>query len=563
MRGIPVVILFIVAGLAGCAESPEEASLGAPADMPTQPFQDVVQERPALLSVPIQEKVTKGTAPSFDLDGEERGDHQGTLSYHGLGEIHDEWGRKLVAHTFRYDPLVFIYTDITFNLDGTVDIDGDYEVGHHEFYFDAADGRFMGLTDLDSGVRSFAQPGDRVPFAWGYINAMFPEMIRYMHGDIEHPVVQTWGDYTITSWLEPYAGERRLAGTCDMYIDRHKWEGPEVDEPSKPDPDPYEAITCIDERMVPVWYWAGNTTEGSFSMQRQGQGLAWPSLQSVPLPPAPFDAGPMEAIPSPLPGMDPIYTPPSDGGEDYARIVRDRVEALHLGAPYIEYKATRGPTYAHHVTAGWPPHAVVPLLGNLIPPGPGIARFSETSWVMVHEEDDYLWAFVHTLELNEGTRFVTDPDGVIFQDGYFPYPTREELGDVVKTASVRGRVPDLTPEAPRFVSWAVGRDFGSPFAREAWWSVASHCFEVAEDPRFLMFDGIDGHLLAAGAMYSHPNGCSMGGFKSALGPDEVQVFPATSERPFPVVLDARGELAVPLGPDALAWIRQNAQSSPS
>lgn len=550
MRRLLVSVVFLLMPLAGCMDAGAPA-LGTVDAGDVMPFKDIVQERPVLASTTVHEDHRQGTHDLLDLDGDDGwAPRDVELTYHGVGLVHDEWGRLLEAHVFRYRPMVYVITDVDVDLTtGQIDMDGEYQEKHWEMYFDAADGRAMGLTDLDRGVRSFADPLNRLPFGPGYAGNLLLWMVHNMHGDLTAEISVDYGFGNVTYWMEPYTGLRPLPGDCEMYQERSRSDRESGVSAPKLSNDPHRSLACFDHSMVPLWHWAGNETGGSRWLQRTDGGFGWPGPAGRPQPPEPFARAPMEGIAPLLPTSDPIYVPPASSS-GYAKAVRDRVAALHQSAPYQEFELLHDATYAHDVVAGWPPHAFVPVLGGLLGQLNDMARVEETTWVRVNEADDWFWTNVHTMHVGEGApRYVPDQNGATFTDSW-AYPSRETLGDVVQTFSVSERVPDLAPLEPRFINWMVWPDFDVAWQPMAWWSVASHCFETAEDPRFLMFDGIDGHLMAAGSMQTHPNGCSMGSFMGIQGRDLVEVFPPGPDQPVPLVAGPHGALALPRSPIA-------------
>lgn len=530
--------LMVTGVLAGCADGADPPQGIVPEDLDIGEYTSLIPaDRPVVANVTVHEDPESGSMDVASVAGADTWEPRDVeLTYHGLAETYDEWGRLVPAHVFRYEPMRLVVDDIEVG-PGGVSASGHYEPTPTEYYFDAADGRYMGRADLDREVRNFASPDTRHPFTWGYEGPYFLFMMTYfLEGDLDQAVQFEGPDRTYNHTLEPYDGERPMAGDCamrELVVDDGR------DEPVDPDEaDPLEerrTIVCFDG-FLPLWTWSGSEAGGAMRMARDGPPFTVPGPVGEVLAPHEHARAPMDRIDPPL-GLPvaPTYVPPSRASVDWAHPFAPRAEAMYRSPGYLEYAARHDELYLQHGITGWPPHSLMFLpLGGGLPVDPPLSA-EETTWMMTTEGPGMYWLNVHTARHGEADELhYPDIQGGDFDVGTLEYPSRAELGDLVLADEVQVAVPDIVPEDPRMLKYLVwpafdGVDMGA--SQISWWAMGN-CFEHDDDARFLAFSGVDGRLYGAGKMESHQNGCSASTyFLQTSAFEAIEVFPPTLDRP--------------------------------
>lgn len=542
------VILFTVL-LSGCTD-------GDPTDGPRfgidaallDPEEFIVLERAATGEIRWHEEPSGDPFTLEEVTGANTWEPRDvTMTYHGVQPVHDEWARPVPGYVLRYSPMELYVDSIDFTL-GSLSLTGHWEEGHREVLFDASDARWMGVTDLESQVRSFAFADHRDPLAGGY-EANLYLVFTYMalDGDLSKGVRLNEGT--------PYAGtvrftptdERPLPGVCQPYEITYEFDDPP--EPAAPSVEeakngPYRSLACLESDGWTVWSWEGDDVD-HMAITRLSAPPALPPLQGEPLPPLEYPARPWEDQELLLPVLPTVRIPPSAYAGDWADQMRPLVRALPTSADFLRYQQTHEDVQVSEFSRAFPYFGnglIVPLLGDVIPP-----LFETTAWLFTSDptSEDFAWWFIDSRYGGQ-----EEPDihlnsrGAVFEDAWsYLDPPLVAIGDVQLA------LEQWAPINPGFLSFSIWPDFSEfdPGIVAATWMAFGSCFSEPKQDLFVYLSGVQGQLLATGAMFSEPNGCSSGantgGIASRLGQHSGRWFPPTPQQPGFFVSD-RGDVTL-------------------
>ena len=577
-RVLLAAALTIPFALAGCAG---DAGTDATTAVPVEPVEAAIVpgERPVSATTVWHEEVTE--SPKDDVAMASEGfilenswePRDAELTYHGVQEVFDEWGRPVPAHVYRYPQMSIVVTKTELLDDFSLQITARYEPTMLEFAFDAADGRFLGTSDIPERVHGYDDVRYPSPYAYGYsAELLLPIAFQAFGGDLSRRVPTGLG----TLWYEP--SERRpLEGDCQPYearYDYHDWyeawmtEG-EEDPVAEVLPEEEQVdIVCLQDGGEPLWVYMGNQSD-HITLQRVGPAMATPRLEGTPLAPEAIAARPMEELPMLLGLAKPVLVPPSAYPGDWADQVRPVVAALPTSPDYLQWQLDREPIHLADATLGWP------FFGGLLPLTPvipGDLVFDRTAWIMVGDGQDMYWGFVDSRYGD-----AEDPDIHVSRRGsaFDDYPT--SMRDSVAIGEAQARWEQHVPAAPRSLSYSTFPEFGdappefwdylAPLAR--YWIALQYCFEEHAPGQLAWFSAINGQMLVVGQQSSTANGCSSGtgdGFlRLGWGRKEILLRPPGPDGPGALLIPDLGiAVALParLPEEALALPAPAASAPP-
>lgn len=499
-----LVVLVFAAGCAGSAVQPP------PADKSRDPLAAAIMipgERPVVAST-VWHEAPRGdqvlglqqfTGPKTWAPRDVN------LTYDGINDAFDEWGRSAPAFVFRYQAMRYEIENVTIDAGG-LHGQGRWVPVHYEYLFDASDGRFMGEVNLDSSSRSFAAPQDRDPVTWGYEGLMLLFVAIHVHGgDMTRPIAIGGGNITFSP-----STSRPLPGDCDVYklkfTPDHQASGPQVQDPTEASSATLICIQASD--MVELWAWAGSPKNG-ISFARRGASFDMEAPFGKPMAPLVYKTEPWgQAGGNAL--MSPILVPQSHSKTDWSYKLQHRSEALFLSPGFLAYHAKHKSLGLYFGMTGWPFYDV----GSILQAPVGL--FDETTWLMTTEGRGMYWGDVYTRHAPpEQDEFnLADPQGTDFDfDQTTPYvptnalPPLAPVGEVAHNISTAVHVEG---NMTQFLVWPAfpGFDMGDIAAM---WFEQDHCFQAKPQSPFVFTAGLSGRMLAAGYVQFSPGGCSAGG----------------------------------------------------
>jgi hypothetical protein len=525
MARIWVVAVLVLAMLAGCSDR-EPAS----ADLQFQvggrePAVIVPGDRPVVASAIFREDPDQGVFDLDFVDGATTWEARDVeLTYHGIHQGWDEWGRSIPVFVFRYMPMVLEIDEIEITATG-VELSGQWRPHLVEYLFDAADGRFIGAVDLDAEVRNFIDPSQRHALTWSYTSTLF----LFMQWKALGGVPGSFEAFGMTYAMERYDGEPPVAGNCDAY------QLVRVEPPPKGN---RTTLVCLEKSsQVPLWAYSGQADEGML-FQRQGQGFGLPPFEGAALSPHVFDTAPWDTVA--VEPQKPVHVAPAARRGDWAYELQERTRALYLQPEFMVYNLRHDDVYLFDAMTGWPPHTPLSLLDLVNPPTVPL-RAKQTSWLMLTPDEGMFWGFVDTYsrpgdgeDLHVAQAKAYEFEGPLGRT----YPSLEELPDVPLVGDVTTTYASLAPPTPRIIQFSTLPEFDD-IDWGAWalyWLGIGSCFEEVEDAPFAWFSAVTGQLMSAGHVHSYENGCSVGG-GGMRAPDgtDVLVVPRPDASPVLVV----------------------------
>jgi hypothetical protein len=417
MARIWVVAVLVLAMLAGCSDR-EPAS----ADLQFQvggrePAVIVPGDRPVVASAIFREDPDQGVFDLDFVDGATTWEARDVeLTYHGIHQGWDEWGRSIPVFVFRYMPMVLEIDEIEITATG-VELSGQWRPHLVEYLFDAADGRFIGAVDLDAEVRNFIDPSQRHALTWSYTSTLF----LFMQWKALGGVPGSFEAFGMTYAMERYDGEPPVAGNCDAY------QLVRVEPPPKGN---RTTLVCLEKSsQVPLWAYSGQADEGML-FQRQGQGFGLPPFEGAALSPHVFDTAPWDTVA--VEPQKPVHVAPAARRGDWAYELQERTRALYLQPEFMVYNLRHDDVYLFDAMTGWPPHTPLSLLDLVNPPTVPL-RAKQTSWLMLTPDEGMFWGFVDTYsrpgdgeDLHVAQAKAYEFEGPLGRT----YPSLEELPDV-------------------------------------------------------------------------------------------------------------------------------------
>lgn len=504
-------LMFGCLVLAGCASGPGTQSLAEA--MPSEPLSLLAEGRGEGVTVMIHETADEEAVALEQIEGTHAWEARDVpLSFHGIQEVYDEWGRAIPAFVFRYRPMQLEIDSVEF-LNNEVEITGHYEPAYLEYAFDASDGRFLGPLDIDGTFRYFSAPASRDALVWGLEGPLFLFMTAYVQGDRLGEPVPIGDDLNLS--LQPYDGWRPFDGDCQAY--NAIVESSESRDANDEEDEPYLMLVCLDDRSpIARWAWAGQQDKGGVGYQRLGDGIALPPLTGTPLPPAPHVAVPFEPGPVPLLGdFNPVHSPASDGGGDWADLMAQRLIGLYTDPDFVAYAADKPWLYLSGIAAGWPP--ALPLFLGVLPVRDPL--FDDSAWIDTTGGSGFYWAFIKSRwEIEQPDLHVMERPGADFTFSEWPFPDLDEV-HAAPIGTVVGGLPTIAPEAVQGLQFTVFPLIVDDLPLIMYWIGYGSCFTALTKPSQVAgIDALDGAVYAAGLGVSTPNGCSsaLGGMSSYL-----------------------------------------------
>lgn len=316
-----------------------------------------------------------------------------SVNFTGVHNVLDAYARPVPAYAFQYDArLLYVEQDNRGHFTSA-----HYETTPVEYDFAAADGHFVGATNLATGTRSFEQPQvTAVQIGLQALSFMLPLATG---GDLtqEHAIF-TYDNHTYYLHYE-ISTERPLPGDCQPYESRLRVDPPlppparaPKPKPVKPEDQMHDLLCVQPGQLVPLWAYDGSVSKGSIRTTRLGESFRLPALSGTPLAKVEYNLHEWDAYRSAIPGQQPVLTAPSSAPGDWGNLIAQRLPALEQDPAFQSFRAQ----------ATQPIPVDLASLGldlNLFPSSSVPVGFNFDSFLSLAQPNDWYGALVYRAEL--------------------------------------------------------------------------------------------------------------------------------------------------------------------